>query len=104
MASRTKARFVVRTLKNCGVEEEASHMFKVGEEMMKYEQGDGDTKPPPPGAQPNVERWSLVFFTRPGNSVVLRALVEDSHHVAEAVLNATRKNFKLGERVEEWFV
>ena len=33
---------------------------------------------PPPGAQAAYPRWSLVFFTRPGNSVHLRALTDES--------------------------
>ncbi|KAK0207260.1 hypothetical protein IW262DRAFT_1324452 [Armillaria fumosa] len=58
---------------------------------------------PPPGPQSHLERWSLVFFTRPGNSVVLRALVEDSPLVAEAVRNTPGKNFESGETAKEWF-
>ncbi|KAK0207264.1 hypothetical protein IW262DRAFT_1420644 [Armillaria fumosa] len=40
---------------------------------------------PPPGPQSHLDRWSLVFFTRPGNSVVLRALVQESPLMAEGV-------------------
>jgi len=57
----------------------------------------------PPGSQANLERWSLVFFTRPGNSVVLRALTEDSPLVAEAVKKTPEKNFETGSTAEEWF-
>ncbi|TFK62217.1 Clavaminate synthase-like protein [Pluteus cervinus] len=74
---------------------------------------------PPPGAQGDYERWSLVFFTRPGNSVILRALVEDSEMVRNAVNRATAKangngkettvpqkapvTFETGSTAEEWF-
>jgi hypothetical protein len=58
---------------------------------------------PPPGAQGNQERWSLVFFTRPGNSVVLRALTEDSKMVAEAVKKNPGTNFEPGSTSYEWF-
>ncbi|KAE9388192.1 Clavaminate synthase-like protein [Gymnopus androsaceus JB14] len=40
---------------------------------------------PPPGAQAAFERWSQVFFTRPGNSVILRPLSNESPLIAEAV-------------------
>ncbi|KAK0185350.1 hypothetical protein F5146DRAFT_1167073 [Armillaria mellea] len=58
---------------------------------------------PPPGSQAHLDRWSLVFFTRPGNSVVLRALVEDSTLIAEVVLKAPEKTFDSGETAKEWF-
>jgi hypothetical protein len=44
-----------------------------------------------------------VFFTRPSNHVVLRALVEDSPVIAEAVKNNKEKNFETGATAEEWF-
>ncbi|PBK80054.1 Clavaminate synthase-like protein [Armillaria gallica] len=59
---------------------------------------------PPPGPQSHLERWSLVFFTRPGNSVILRALVEDNPLIADAVRNTPEKNFEMGQTVKEWFV
>jgi len=60
---------------------------------------------PPPGNQAQLDRWSLVFFTRPGNSVLLRALVEDSPLIAEAVKNAPAdKSFETGATANEWFV
>lgn len=40
---------------------------------------------PPPGAQGAFPRWSLVFFTRPGNNVKLRALADESEVVKTAV-------------------
>jgi len=58
---------------------------------------------PPPGAQAEYERWSLVFFTRPGNSRVLRALVESSPIIAEAVKNQPARNFETGSTAAEWF-
>ncbi|KAG7439376.1 Clavaminate synthase-like protein [Guyanagaster necrorhizus] len=58
---------------------------------------------PPPGPQSHLERWSLVFFTRPGNSIVLRALVEDSPLIAEAVRDTPEKNFESGSTAKEWF-
>ncbi|KAJ7477004.1 hypothetical protein B0H11DRAFT_2031579 [Mycena galericulata] len=58
---------------------------------------------PPPGAQSQFERWSLVYFTRPGNDVQLRALVEDSQEIAEAVARTPDKNFETGCTSLEWF-
>ncbi|KAJ7130791.1 hypothetical protein C8R43DRAFT_1025016 [Mycena crocata] len=58
---------------------------------------------PPPGAQSQFERWSLVYFTRPGNSVQLRALVEDSPVIAEAVASTPDKSFETGCTSLEWF-
>ncbi|KAG2035688.1 hypothetical protein BDR03DRAFT_922665 [Suillus americanus] len=57
----------------------------------------------PPGVQAEYERWSLVFFTRPGNPKVLRALVESSHIIAEAVKKQPDRNFETGSTAEEWF-
>jgi len=59
---------------------------------------------PPPGAQAKYVRWSLAFFTRPGNSVVLRALEEDSVMIAEAVSKASDTNVFHGNSTSnEWF-
>jgi len=58
---------------------------------------------PPPGAQSHFERWSLVFFTRPGNSVVLRALVEESSIIASQVAKTPEKNFETGSTAFDWF-
>ncbi|KAJ7982940.1 hypothetical protein DFH06DRAFT_712899 [Mycena polygramma] len=57
---------------------------------------------PPPGAQAQLERWSLVYFTRPGNDVQLRALVEDSQLIADAVAHSD-KSFETGSTSLEWF-
>ncbi|KIK63557.1 hypothetical protein GYMLUDRAFT_40603 [Collybiopsis luxurians FD-317 M1] len=40
---------------------------------------------PPPGAHAKFDRWSQVFFYRPGDSIVLRPLVDESPLIAEAV-------------------
>jgi hypothetical protein len=58
---------------------------------------------PPPGKQAQFERWSLVYFTRPGNDVVLRALVEDSKLIAEAVARTPDRDFDTGCTALEWF-
>jgi len=58
---------------------------------------------PPPGTQSALERWSLVYFTRPGNPIVLRALVEDSPLIAEAVASTPEKSFETGVTSLEWF-
>ena len=58
---------------------------------------------PPPGIQGAYERWSLVFFTRPGNSRVLRALVENSPLIADAVREHPDRNFDTGSTAAEWF-
>lgn len=58
---------------------------------------------PPPGTQGALVRWSVVFFTRPGNSIILRALVEDSPMIAEAVRKSPGKNFETGSTALEWF-
>jgi hypothetical protein len=65
---------------------------------------------PPPGQQSTLDRWSLVFFFRPGNSVLLRALTDQSPLIAEAVKFATEndpdsaeRTFNPGETAEEWF-
>jgi len=58
---------------------------------------------PPPGAQGAYERWSLVFFLRPGDSQALRALVEDSQAIAEGVAKRPGKTFETGSTAAEWF-
>lgn len=62
---------------------------------------------PPPGAQATSgPRWSLVFFTRPGNSVKLEALREDSTLIRETVdgMDAEGKQkFLPGVTASEWF-
>ncbi|KAL1740764.1 hypothetical protein HDZ31DRAFT_46855 [Schizophyllum fasciatum] len=40
---------------------------------------------PPPASQAGLARWSLVFFTRPGDEQVLRALADESAVIKAAV-------------------
>ncbi|OCH93285.1 Clavaminate synthase-like protein [Obba rivulosa] len=59
---------------------------------------------PPPGAQGKFERWSLVYFTRPGNSVILSPLVEESPIIANAYANVSdRSIYESGQTSSEWF-
>lgn len=58
---------------------------------------------PPPLSQAGIERFSLVYFTRPGNSVILRALVDESPLIAEAVSRGPEKNYETGSTALEWF-
>ncbi|KAI9059090.1 Clavaminate synthase-like protein [Trametes sanguinea] len=61
---------------------------------------------PPPGEQARYARWSLVYFTRPGDSVLLRALAEHSVMIAKAVEDAPehlRKIFESPQTSQEWF-
>lgn len=61
---------------------------------------------PPPGAQSRFERWSLVFFTRPGNSVPLTALEDESAMISAAMSKlspAERAKFRTGSTAKEWF-
>ena len=58
---------------------------------------------PPPGKQGSYTRWSLVFFTRPGNSQVLRLLAEDSALIADAAAKDTTGRFNMGATASEWF-
>ncbi|KAJ7116904.1 Clavaminate synthase-like protein [Mycena epipterygia] len=58
----------------------------------------------PPGDQATFYRYSLVYFMRPANSVVLRALTDESPMIAVAVTNATDpKKFDPGVTSLEWF-
>jgi len=59
---------------------------------------------PPPGGQSQYDRWSLVYFTRPGNSVVLRALEDESAVIREAVKSSSHNTINAGETAEEWFI
>lgn len=58
---------------------------------------------PPPLAQSHYERWSLVYFTRPGDSVPLRALVEESSIITEAVAKDADHNYDPGVTAAQWF-
>lgn len=55
---------------------------------------------PPPLEQSNYERWSLVYFTRPGNSVRLKALSDKSTVIA----NCPGKDLDGGVTALEWFM
>ncbi|KAI0773527.1 Clavaminate synthase-like protein [Fomes fomentarius] len=57
---------------------------------------------PPPKAQAQYERWSLVFFTRPNDSVELRHQAEKSAMIAEAVARAPRGKYEPGATAQEW--
>ncbi|PBK65374.1 hypothetical protein ARMSODRAFT_1022478 [Armillaria solidipes] len=46
---------------------------------------------------------SLVFFTRPSYWVILRALIQVSTLIADAVHNTPGENFKKGQTAKEWF-
>ncbi|KAJ7623875.1 hypothetical protein DFH06DRAFT_757888 [Mycena polygramma] len=57
----------------------------------------------PPGAQASLDRYSLVYFTRPADSVVLRALADESLVIADAVAHASDpKRFEPGVTALEW--
>jgi len=55
-----------------------------------------------PGDQGLHERFSIVFFHRPGNSRVLRAFTEDSSLIADAVRTRPDFNFNTGQTAGEW--
>ncbi|CDO69473.1 hypothetical protein BN946_scf184817.g33 [Trametes cinnabarina] len=59
---------------------------------------------PPPGEQANFERFSLVFFTRPNDQAILRALSEKSLTIAEAVSRAPPGRYEPGVTAKEWLV
>ncbi|KAI0058454.1 Clavaminate synthase-like protein [Artomyces pyxidatus] len=56
---------------------------------------------PPPKEQGTLDRWSLVHFTRPGYSVVLKPL--DSALIADAVVKAPEGKYETGSTAGEWF-
>ncbi|KAL5513232.1 hypothetical protein ACEPAH_3630 [Sanghuangporus vaninii] len=61
---------------------------------------------PAPGAQAAYTRWSLVFFTRPGNDVYLRPLADESQVVRTAVARMNeevRKMYHPDATAREWF-
>ncbi|KAF9055636.1 hypothetical protein BJ165DRAFT_1412192 [Panaeolus papilionaceus] len=59
---------------------------------------------PPPGTQAGSDRWSLVYFTRPGNSVVLKAHAEESPVIAAAVASAPDPTkFNTSATALDWF-
>ncbi|EKM57163.1 uncharacterized protein PHACADRAFT_254744 [Phanerochaete carnosa HHB-10118-sp] len=59
----------------------------------------------PPKEQAAYERWSLVYFHRPHDGVVLEALVNDSPMIADAVARAPNPAvFKTGETADAWMM
>ncbi|KDQ63014.1 hypothetical protein JAAARDRAFT_146912 [Jaapia argillacea MUCL 33604] len=58
---------------------------------------------PPPGNQSPYERWSLVFFTRPGNSCQLDALSAESKMIADALAKGPTNKYQTGSTAAEWF-
>lgn len=61
---------------------------------------------PPPGEQRYYERWSLVFFLRPGDGVDLHALTDDSKLVSDAVSRLPeeeQKTFYPNSTAGQWF-
>ncbi|THU77800.1 Clavaminate synthase-like protein [Dendrothele bispora CBS 962.96] len=59
---------------------------------------------PPPGEQSKLNRCSLVYFTRPGNSVVLRALKDKSSLINEATQSSNNTTNDPEETAEQWFM
>ena len=58
----------------------------------------------PPKDQANYERWSLVFFTRPGNNIELTALADQSPMIAKALKNAADPSkYQTGQTALSWF-
>jgi len=59
---------------------------------------------PPPKEQAAYERWSLVFFTRPGDAITLRPLSDESPIIAEAVSKAPNPElYNTGSTAKDWF-
>ena len=59
---------------------------------------------PPPKDQAQHERWSLVFFTRPNDTVMLHHLADDSPQIAAAVARAPPGKYAPGVTAEEWLM
>ena len=59
---------------------------------------------PPPKDQAQYERWSLVYFTRPHDTVVLRHQGEKSAMIADAVAKAPAGKYEPGVTAAEWLV
>ncbi|THH21407.1 hypothetical protein EW146_g128 [Bondarzewia mesenterica] len=58
---------------------------------------------PPPKKQAAYDRWSLVFFTRPGNESKLAPLSEESEMIAKAAAQAPRDKYVTNSTAGEWF-
>ncbi|THU94792.1 hypothetical protein K435DRAFT_798632 [Dendrothele bispora CBS 962.96] len=59
---------------------------------------------PPPGEQSKLNRCSLVYFTRPGNPIVLRALKDKSSLINKAVQSSNNTINDPEETTEQWFM
>ncbi|KAH9949157.1 Clavaminate synthase-like protein [Amylocystis lapponica] len=60
---------------------------------------------PAPGAQAVLERWSVAFFLRPGDSTPLHALADESPLIDESVkVQPNQKIFQSGETQRQWFL
>ncbi|EIM87631.1 Clavaminate synthase-like protein [Stereum hirsutum FP-91666 SS1] len=57
---------------------------------------------PPPKRQASFDRWSLVFFTRPENSVILEPLTV-SQMVKDAKASAPEGRYDTGTSAGDWF-
>ncbi|OCH95737.1 Clavaminate synthase-like protein [Obba rivulosa] len=57
---------------------------------------------PPPGLQSRFERYSIAFFTRANDSVVLRALSDKSQMIAKSVSQSTGVDNNAGTTSAEW--
>jgi hypothetical protein len=55
----------------------------------------------PPGDQAKFIRWSLVYFSRPGNSIILAPLHDKSEMIKKAVESG--KNLATTSTAGEWF-
>ncbi|ETW77509.1 hypothetical protein HETIRDRAFT_436331 [Heterobasidion irregulare TC 32-1] len=58
---------------------------------------------PPPKQQAAYDRWSLVFFTRPGESWKMVPLSEESDMIAEAVAKAPPGKFDIDATAGSWY-
>ncbi|KAH8999507.1 hypothetical protein EDB92DRAFT_2111485 [Lactarius akahatsu] len=58
---------------------------------------------PPPKAQASFDRWSLAFFTRPRNSVLVAPLVKERTLITEAAARAPEGQYATGSTAGEWF-
>ncbi|KAL1938601.1 hypothetical protein VTO73DRAFT_11416 [Trametes versicolor] len=57
---------------------------------------------PPPKEQAQYERWSLVYFTRPNDDVVLCSLSDQSADISEAASKAPPEKYNPGVTANEW--
>jgi len=57
---------------------------------------------PPPGEQARYARYSVAFFTRPGDNIPLRHLAESSQMIADSVAHASSGQYEPGATAGEW--